>query len=569
VGIGTGDRAAALRRLTDQRFDVLVVGAGATGAATARDAALRGLRVALCDRGDFGGETSAHSSKLIHGGIRYLEQGHLPLVFEALRERRRLMSTAPHLCRPVEFVFPVYRGEDPSLLKLSVGVALYDALALWRPPVSSRRLAPAQLSELAPLLRTPGLRGAVAYVDCQTDDTRLVLENVLDAEAAGALALSRLEIAPPTPRRGRDQLLEAHDRESGRRLTIRARAVVNATGPFSDAFRGRGRALRPTLGVHIVVDARRLPTDGRAFVIRSPRDHRVMFVLPDGLRTVVGTTDTDWPPGDRPVSPDDDIRAHPADVAYLLEAANHAFPGARLEPADVLSTYAGLRPLLVSDARDPSATSREHAIWVDERGVLTVAGGKLTTMRSMGEETVDRLLQLLRDRGYDEPVRPCVTRTRPLPGGRDREPPETGQPAPPPLHELSEDVRRHLQAAYGSRARQVMSLALTMGPEGLHRRLVPELPCLTAEVLFAIRHEHARDVEDVLRRRLPIFRLDREQGLGCAPAVADLLSAELGWDARRRDRSLQDYQAAVERSRCWRNEWRPAAPLSGRSPATP
>jgi glycerol-3-phosphate dehydrogenase len=543
-----------MRRLTDERFDVLVVGAGATGAATARDAALRGLRVALVDRCDFGGETSAHSSKLIHGGIRYLEQGHLPLVFEALRERRRLMAAAPHLCRPVEFLFPAYRGHSPSLLKLSVGVALYDALALWRPPVKSRRVDPDELHELAPLLRANGLAGALSYIDCQTDDTRLVLENVLDAERAGALVLSRVEVAPPGPRRGHEHHLGARDRETGHALTVRARAVVNATGPFSDAFRNSGdRTLRPTLGVHLVVDGRRLPTGGRAFVITSPRDRRVMFVLPDGLRTVVGTTDTDFQPHPgRPVGPDDEIRARGTDITYLLEAANHAFPGAALGPDDVLSTYAGLRPLLASDADSPSTTSREHAIWLDDRGVLTVAGGKLTTMRSMGEQAVDRLIEVLRDRGFDAPLRPCSTQRRPLPGGEGMD--VQVSTALPTLHELSEDVRLHLLSSYGMRAPSVMALAATLGPDGLHRRLVAELPYLVAEVLFAVRHEHARSVEDVLRRRLPLFRTDRDQGLGCVESVASVIETELAWDARQRVASVRAYRAAVDESRRWRDE---------------
>jgi glycerol-3-phosphate dehydrogenase len=550
---GVADRAAGLRRLTDERFDVLVVGAGATGAATARDAALRGLRVALVDRCDFGGETSAHSSKLIHGGIRYLEQGHLPLVFEALRERRRLMAAAPHLCRPVEFLFPAYRRRSPSLLKLSVGVALYDALALWRPPVKSRRVDATELRELAPLLRSQDLSGALSYVDCQTDDTRLVLENVLDAERAGALVLSRVEVDAPGPRRGHEHRLDAHDWETGRPLAIRARAVVNATGPFSDAFRGGRPALRPTLGVHLVVDGRRLPTGGRAFVITSPRDRRVMFVLPDGLRTVVGTTDTDFQPHPgRPVGPDDEIRARGTDITYLLEAANHAFPGAALGPADVLSTYAGLRPLLASHADSPSTTSREHAIWLDDRGVLTVAGGKLTTMRSMGEETVDRLIEVLRDRGFDASLRPCSTQRRPLPGGEGMD--VQVSTALPTLHELSEDVRLHLLSSYGMRAPSVMALAATLGPEGLHRRLVAELPYLVAEVLFAVRHEHARSVEDVLRRRLPLFRTDRDQGLGCVESVASVLETELAWSADRRQASVKAYRAAVEGSRRWRAE---------------
>jgi glycerol-3-phosphate dehydrogenase len=549
-------RATALARLSEEIFDVLVVGGGATGAAIARDASLRGLNVALCERGDFAGETSGQSSKLIHGGIRYLEHGHLPLVFEALAERARLMASAPHLCRPVEFIFPTYHGQTPSLAKLTAGVALYDALALWRPPVRSRRLDPAELYRLAPLLRTAGLTGALAYVDCQTDDARLVLETVLDAESAGAAAASYLEVRRPGPRRAALTRVPALDRLSGEPLTIQARAVVNATGPFSDAFRGEAPALRPTLGVHIVLDARRLPTGDRAFVMRSPRDGRVMFALPAGTRTIIGTTDTDFLPAGqaRLPAPGDDIRAAASDIEYLLEAAGHCFPAAGLEPADVLSTYAGLRPLLASGESRPSDSSREHAIWVDRKGVLTVAGGKLTTMRRMAEEAVDELVELLRGRGLDRALGPCVTRKRPLPGA-ERSP---GQAAAAlGRMELGEDVRARLVSAYGARAATV--LALADAHERLGRRLVPELPYLKAEVVFAVRHDHACEVDDVLRRRVPLFRDDHDQGLAVAPAVADLLAEELEWSPTRRQRSLEWYRAAVAASRRWRDE-APVAP---------
>jgi glycerol-3-phosphate dehydrogenase len=555
-------RSAVLSRLAEDVFDVLVVGGGATGAAIARDAALRGLDVALCERGDFAGETSGQSSKLIHGGLRYLEHGHLHLVFEALAERRRLMDTAVHLCRPVEFLFPAYRGQDPSLLKLAIGVALYDALALFRPPARSRRLDPRALAELTPGLRRAGLEGAIEYVDCQTDDARLVLEAALDAEAAGAAIASYVEVEPPGERRGHLHTAAARDREGGQRFAVRARAVLNATGPFSDAFRGGERILRPTLGVHVVVDAARLPTGGRAFVLRSPRDQRVMFVLPAGPRTLIGTTDTDWPDreGRGPI-PGDEIRAYAEDVAYLLESANHAFPASGLRPEDVLSTFAGLRPLLASGAAHPSATSREHAIWVDPRGVLTVAGGKLTTMRRMGEDAVDRLVDLLRSRGVDRALRPCQTRERPLPGaagwtGHEAETLEV-------LHELGDDVRAHLVGSYGVRARQVLAIA-TEGDERLPRRLVPDLPFLAAEVVYAARYEHAVEVEDVLCRRVPLHRLDRDQGLVCAPLVADLLGEALGWSPARAKRGLRNYRAIVDRSRRFRTDHQDPQPRSDR-----
>jgi glycerol-3-phosphate dehydrogenase len=547
---GPAWRAAALARLADEVFDAIIVGGGATGAAVARDAALRGLQVALCDHGDFASQTSSHSSKLIHGGLRYLQYGDLPLVFEGLAERHRLLATAPHLCRPIEFLFPAYRGQRPSLAVLGIGVALYDALALWRPPVRSRRALAGEVYQLAPYLRAAGLTGAQLYVDCQTDDTRLVLENLLDAESAGAVAATYVHLQrPQSSRRSHLRTVLAEDRESGELFPVRARAVVNCAGPFSDAFRGGAPVLRPTLGVHVVFDAERLPTAGRAIVINSPRDGRLIFTLPAGARTIVGTTDTDWKPpdGSRRPRPGDEIRARGADVDYLLEAVNHAFPPARLGRAEVISTFAGLRPLISSESASTSATSREHEIWVDAEGLLKVAGGKLTTMRSMAEEAVDRLVELLRARGLDRPLGPCATRTRPLPGAAG--------PADLGGYELAADVRTRLQHAYGARAGQVA--ALSVARPALAGRLYPDLPYLRAEVAFAARHDLAFEVEDVLRRRVPVFRDSADQGLGVAEETARLLGEELGWSAARQARSVADYRAAVETSARWRQE--PAA----------
>lgn len=540
-----GLRAAALGRLADERFDLLIVGGGATGAAIARDAAWRGLRVALCERGDFAGETSSYSSKLIHGGLRYLEHADLALVFEALADRNRLMRAAPHLCRPVDFLIPGYRGERPSLTKVALGVALYNALALYRPPARGERLSPSELLKRAPLLRRPGLEGAQVYVDCQTDDARLVLEHVLDAELAGAVCVPYVEVGDlvrgPT---GHVRGARVRDREAGGELFVQASVVVMAVGPFADAMGLGPRRLRPTLGVHAIVPSDRLATGGRAFLLRAPQDGRVFFVLPSGPRTTIGTTDTDWRPpdgADRAPRAGDCIEARAADVSYLLRAANHAFPGADLTADDVLSTFAGLRPLVASSVDDPSATSREHALWADHRGTLVMAGGKLTTMRSMGEHAVDRAIELLRARGHDAAVGACVTRTRPLPGGAA---------SPTPTPGLDRAVFDRLASTYGCRADEVgrMALACSGGTD----RMVPDLPCIWAEVPFAARHERATDLEDVLRRRLPVFRLALDQGLSVAPRAAVLMGAELGWSARRCDEAVARYRARVQATRAWR-----------------
>jgi glycerol-3-phosphate dehydrogenase len=542
-------RTAILGRLGTEAFDLLVIGGGATGAGIARDAALRGLSVALCEAGDFAGQTSSQSSRLIHGGLRYLQYGDLRLVFEGLSERHHLMSIAPHLCRPVNFMFPGYQGERPGLFTEGVGIGLYNALALWRPPATSRRLEAHEVYQIAPHLRSAGLLGAQVYVDCQTDDARLVLENVLDAELAGAAVASHTRVHTLIrDRRGRVRGATVLPDESTDPLSILARVVVNATGPFSDAFERGRHNLRPTLGVHVVVDAARVPHAGVVVVLRSPRDNRLLFVLPAGPRTMIGTTDTDWAqPGAAPTPPrlDDEIRARRADVAYLLEAANHAFPSIRLLPEDVLSTTAGLRPLIAKPADTPSATSREHEIIREPDGLITVVGGKLTTLRRIGEDVVDRLAELLRDSGRETPMGPCVTTTRTLPGGG---------PAPqiPSEHGLPTDVCDHLRDTYGARVSGV--LAILTEARDLAQRIDPELPYLWAEVVHAVRDEHARDLRDVLCRRVPLYRQARDQGLAAAPRAATLLGDALMWTPTRREQALEEYRAAIELSRAWRED---------------
>jgi glycerol-3-phosphate dehydrogenase len=374
-----------------------------------------------------------------------------------------------------------------------------------------------------------------------------VLENILDANAAGAACANHLRVERiARDRRGRVRGAWVVDGETDARFEIRASLLLSATGPFTDGFLGGPRRLRPTLGVHLVFDAARLPHGGRALVLRTPQDNRLYFVLPAGARTIVGTTDTDFSPAeapDRAPRIGDPIRARGADVAYLLEAARHAFPSLALGPHDVVSTFAGLRPLLAGNAYTPSETSREHDIARTPDGIVVVAGGKLTTLRRMAEEATDVALETLRGVGVERPFKPCETRTRPLPGGGPAEPVE-GARAP--------DVAAHLLAAYGARADLVSALAGTSAL--LEQRIVPTLPYVWAEVVHAVRHEEARELADVLGRRVPIFRDAADQGLGVAAQAAALVGAELGWNDARRARAVAAYAETVELSRAWQTE---------------
>ena len=287
--------------------------------------------------------------------------------------------------------------------------------------------------------------------------------------------------------------------------------------------------------MHLVFDAARLPHDGRALVLRTPGDNRLFFSMPAGPRTIIGTTDTDWRPAGAPNRPPrvgDEIRARGEDVAYLLAAANHAFPSLELGPNDVVSSYAGLRPLLATDANSPSATSREHDIRRGEDGLISVVGGKLTTLRRMGEQAVDAAVESLRASGFERPVAACSTGERPLPGGGAPVPRTNGFPA---------DVAAHLAFAYGSRSTRIS--ALVDERRELGSRIAADLPYLWAEVVLAVREEHAREVADVFCRRVPLFRDGLDQGLGAAEQAADLIARELGWDATRQARLLAAYRS--------------------------
>ncbi|HEX6059255.1 MAG TPA: glycerol-3-phosphate dehydrogenase/oxidase, partial [Gemmatimonadaceae bacterium] len=366
----TSAREAALTALATRPFDVLVVGGGITGAGIARDAALRGLSVALVERDDFASGTSSRSSRLVHGGVRYLEHGHLHLVFESSAERRRLLRLAPHLVRPLRFVWPVYRGARVPRWKLSAGLTLYDLLALFRNVAPHRPLSARGVLAEEPALAREALVGGAAYYDAATNDARLTLANAVGAVEAGAVVLNHAELRALARTDGRITGATILDRLGGGEIAARARVVVNAAGPWSDAVRrlaepGTGAGLHGTKGVHVTVPRERIGNRG-AVTLLSPLDGRVMFVLPAGRHAIVGTTDTETQ------ATPDDVRATTADIDYLLRSANAFFPEARLGRDDVVAAWAGVRPLVASQyGAGTTAASREHALARGPSGLLS------------------------------------------------------------------------------------------------------------------------------------------------------------------------------------------------------
>jgi glycerol-3-phosphate dehydrogenase len=540
-------RESQWTRLGGEAFDLLVVGGGITGCGIARDAVLRGLKVGLVEKRDFGAGTSSRSSKLVHGGLRYLEQGALGLVFESVNEREKLMHLARHLVRPLPFLVTNYRGDRRWLATLDVGLWIYDALCLFKSYRTHRTFGKERTLELEPGLKPEGLKGSILYYDCQTDDARLTLENALDARALGAVVLNHARAGRLlTDAAGNIAGAEVTDALTGRTAEAHARVVVNATGPWTDEVRalaGEPGILTPTKGIHLVVDEARLPLK-HALMMTSPRDQRVVFAIPFGLgRTVVGTTDTFFDGSPDALSPTRD------DVEYLLETANAYAPGARLTAADVLATWCGLRPLLKPAEAGISASgvSREHLL-LERPGFLTIAGGKLTTYRRMAAEVVDRAVAQLGLKVKSS------TGGRPLPGAMGVEASEAayaalvkslGSGADGTV--LDRQACEYFAGSYGTRAPRVLART----DDGARARLDPELPCTFAQVDEAVEVELARTVEDVLARRVPLLLRSRDQGLGVAQAVAERIGRKLGWSEAEVAAQVAGYQAEVAASRAF------------------
>jgi len=537
-------RSTTLESMQTQPVDLLVIGGGITGAGIARDAALRGLRVGLVDASDFGSGTSSRSSRLIHGGLRYLEQFEFGLVLEATRERRVLLQTAPHLVRPLRFLFPIYRGGRVAPAKLRAGMWLYDLLAAFRTTHVHRWLSPKRALDAEPGLRDRDLRGAGLYWDAQTDDARLVLATLRGAALAGALVANYAAVTSFVRAEGRSVGAVIRDTISGEERIVRALTIVNATGPWCDRIRHLDAPNVPPLvrtskGAHAIVRRDRLGLhDAIAFI--SPIDGRLMFVLPWNDLAYIGTTETE-----ENVEPEN-VRATGDDVIYLLRSANAIFPRARLAPSDVIATWASLRPLLAADPGVPAGSvSREHRIVESPSGLITIAGGKLTTYRVMGRDVVDLVVQRLRQLdGRAAPPR-AATQSQPLPGGEIAALDVMMQSVR--MKEVSPVTARHLVDSYGTESAAILNLVTKN--KVLGGPLVAGRAEIRAEVVYAVEREMAMRLTDVLIRRMHLFYEDPQHGAGVAANVARKMAELLGWDSNREDDEIGLYLEEVRKSR--------------------
>ena len=519
------DRASAREQLERRSWDVVVVGGGVTGAGVARDAALRGLSVALVEAGDWGSGTSSRTTKFAHGGLRYLEHLDLDLVRTALAERGVLLAIAPHLARPVPFLIPALRESLP-IWKMRAGLLLYDALAAGARLGRHRILDAGRARAREPLLSARGLEGAGLYGDCLIRDARLVIETVADARRAGAAAASRLAVTD-LERWDRGWLGEVEDRRDGSRFTLRGAVWVNATGPWSDRLRrlarpGAAPLLEPTKGIHVVVSRRSVPV--RDPIALPAADGRLVFAVPDEGWCYVGTTDT------RDGGDVDDLGTPEGDVDYLLAILRFALD-VEPEPGDVAGAWAGWRPLIRTGEVDTGRVPRDEAIEETARGFLTVAGGKLTTYRRMAEEAVDRIVERL-----GRPAAPCVTDRRPLV-------PPPLEITPPPQAAAPRDVAR-VRELFGPDAGSVFAGWAADRTSG--EPLADGFPWSAAEVRRACL-EMIESLEDLVDRRLSSLPggepVPREGLVRAARAAAPLLR----WDERRQRDEVERFRREAGR----------------------
>ncbi|MDQ6771271.1 MAG: glycerol-3-phosphate dehydrogenase/oxidase [Gemmatimonadota bacterium] len=486
-----------MTELSGERFDLLVIGGGITGCGVARDAAMRGLKVALFERDDFASGTSGRSSRLIHGGIRYLEQGQLHLVHESIRERQTLLRIAPHLVKPLAFSWPIYRGARVGRLKLSAALLVYRLMALGR----TRRhltLDAAETIAREPSLNRTGLTGGAVYYDACTDDARLTVANALAARAHGATVRSHTRVVDLLTEKGK--VIGA---VVGQGREVLARVVVNATGVWETSFSTGEPAQRRrgSKGVHISVPRERIGNRD-ALTLISPVDGRVMFCLPAGPQSIIGTTDT-W----TSESPET-VHASFDDVDYLLSSANDYFPRARLTRDDVVSAWAGIRPLASGASTNSSAVSREHSIVTGNSGVINVTGGKFTTYRAMAAEIVDLVQRSLGQKRHS-----AATDSTELPGA--------------------------------DRAEQISRLQRENA--ALSTPLVEGLPYTGAHLVYGASVEMAQTLSDLLIRRTHLAFETRDHGLSAAPRAAEIVAPLLSWDEQTKSARIREYQGDVER----------------------
>src|SRR5215472_10256813 len=542
-----------LSLLGSEQFDVLVIGGGVTGAGVALDAVARGYKVALVEKVDFASGTSSKSTKLVHGGIRYLPNFDFALVHEALVERGILLRNAPYLVQPVGFVLPIYKGDRHPVgmpfttprgiglgLILNIGLWLYDGMAglfVGRGGVKRhRRLSRKKVMELAPALVTEGLKEGYLYYDAQTNDARLTLAIIRTAAQFGATITNYAEVTSFVTENGKVSGTQVRDRLGNQDITVRARHIVNATGVFSEQVEALAGyepqvQVNPSKGVHLVFSSEDVKLGNDAIVLPETDDKRILFLVPWESRAIFGTTDTGSGDLDRPT-------ATPEDISYLLDHLKR-YLSVDLTNDSIISVYAGYRPLLSSrdSGHSTAKLSRTHAVLESPSGLVTIVGGKLTTYRRMAQDTVD----VLSRRDGSTPIHP--TQNLPLQGSAGWLAKQRDVEIKGLALGLSPQTIKHLRN-YGSEALELLKLIVEDAELG--RRLVDDLPYIRAEVVYACRHEMAMTPYDVLARRTSIMLEDRQRGLGDLDDVVALMASEHNWSPEQQQLMSDAFRSTVQ-----------------------
>jgi glycerol-3-phosphate dehydrogenase len=540
------DRAEILSEMQSETFDLVIIGGGITGCGVARDACSRGMKVALVEAQDFAQGTSSRSSKLIHGGIRYLENMEFHLVFEALSERRLLFEIAPHLVHPLRFVLPLYKGGRVGMFKMGLGMWLYDALSMFEAPELHERLDAEDTTERLPRLQRRELLGSYVYSDAYMDDDRLTHETLRAAVKLGAVCANFVSADDAELRDGKVRSIGCTDKLTGKKFRINGRHVVSTVGPWTDIVAPKlvgqwKKVLRPSKGVHLTFDRRRLPLH-QAVVMAAEK--RIVFGIPRHEMIIIGTTDTDYPgdPGEVSTTTDD--------VRYLLQVADKYFPGAKLTADDIVASYAGVRPLVDDGAETESKTSREHLIMKDPRNVTFVAGGKYTTYRRMAEQTVVAVLESF---GLEDQVR----------FGRN----DTKRPLNElaTVRSLEESLRRigEWSREFEMRGEDIDTLVGRHAEEALEmllqeRKIGRTLGWKSEERLWAIEAQHAIrntmcvGLIDFYVRRSPLFLARPDHGLPFVFHLGQVFAAQLGWTDSRRQSEEQALHAYIQHELQWK-----------------
>lgn len=538
-----------LTSLGSERFDVLVIGGGVTGAGVALDAVVRGYKVALVEKVDFASGTSSKSTKLAHGGIRYLPNFDFALVHEALVERGLMLQNAPFLVHPLGFVLPIYEGDRHPVgmpfttpggvglgLLLDMGLWLYDLMAGRRTAGRHHHLSRKRVQDLAPALVTQGLKDGYVYYDGQTNDARLTMALIRTAAQYGATITNYTEVTSFITEQGKISGVHIHDTLGGQDVTVHARHIVNATGVFSEqveALTGTQPQVRiePSKGVHLVLSREDLKLGDYAIVLPETEDKRILFIVPWGSRAIFGTTDTGTGDLDHPA-------ATPEDIAYLLKYLNR-YLSVSLTEADIISTYAGYRPLVSSRTSKHSTAklSRTHAVLESPSGLVTIVGGKMTTYRRMAQDTVD----VLNRRDGTRVLHP--TQSLPLQGSATWPSAKQDIASKGAALGLSSQTTDHLGQSHGANAIQVLDLVVS--DASLGALLIDDLPYIQAEVVYACRQEMAMTPYDVLGRRTSITLEDRQRGLGVVDEVAALMAKEHSWSAEQQLSMVEAYRSAI------------------------